>query len=99
LISPQEELEACLAERLEKMLEMGVVDEVSALMKRSLSINAEKAIGFKEFCQFLEGHCSFEEAKTLTLLHTRQYAKRQRTWFRHQFAEGTKTRDSTSLSR
>jgi len=89
---PKEEVEAHLTERLEKMLEVGVLEEVSALLNRSLSINAKKAIGFKEFCQFLEGHCSLEEAKTLTLLHTRQYAKRQRTWFRHQFAEGAKLR-------
>lgn len=89
---PKEELETYLGERLEKMLERGVVDEVSALINHPISINAEKAIGFKEFRQFLEGHCSLEEAKALTLLHTRQYAKRQRTWFRHQFAEGAKTR-------
>ncbi len=90
---PKEELNTRLEKRLDHMLEQGVLEEVSSLMEHPVSVTAEKAIGFKEFRQFLEGHSFLEEAKKLTLLHTRQYAKRQRTWFRHQFAEGVKIID------
>ena len=84
LMPPADLLEGRIKERLERMLDQGLVEEVSRAMLRPFSINAQKAIGFMEFKAFLEGESSFEEAKALTLLHTRQYAKRQRTWFRNQ---------------
>lgn len=87
---PKEELNRRLEARLDHMLNKGVLEEISRLISHPLFVSAGKAIGFKEFSQFLEGRCSLEEAKMLTLFHTRQYAKRQRTWFRHQFAEGAK---------
>lgn len=95
-MTPKEELNERLEERLNHMIDKGVLEEVSSLMKYPVSVNAEKAIGFKEFHRFLEGQGSLEEAKALTLLHTRQYAKRQRTWFRHQFAEGAKVIECTT---
>lgn len=100
IMPPKEALNERLEGRLNHMIDNGVLKEVSSLMGYPVSVNAEKAIGFKEFRQFLENRCSLEEAKNLTLLHTRQYAKRQRTWFRHQFTEGAKReKESTSLSR
>lgn len=88
---PKEELNTRLETRLDHMLATGVLEEISRLVSLPLSVSAGKAIGFKELSQFLEGRCSLEEARMLTLFHTRQYAKRQRTWFRHQFAEGAKS--------
>lgn len=85
LMPPKEDLEAHMKERLDEMLERGVLDEVKAALVQNPSVNAMKAIGLREFGAYLSGECSLEEAKELTLIHTRQYAKRQRTWFRHQF--------------
>lgn len=84
LIPPKEELEKRMILRLKAMIEGGVVDEVVQLLTCPLSTNAKKAIGFQELVNYIKGKCSFEEAFQLTLLHTRQYAKRQLTWFRHQ---------------
>ncbi len=83
----KEELNARIEKRLEEMLAQGVLDEIVRLRASPLSVTASKAIGLSELGLFLEGECSLEAAKTLTLFHTRQYAKRQRTWFRHQFTE------------
>lgn len=85
LMPNKEELEKRIALRLQKMLEMGVLDEITRLKLSPLSSQAKKAIGFQEFEAYLKGETSFENARELTLIHTRQYAKRQLTWFRHQF--------------
>ncbi len=87
LMPSKEELDIRMRERLEIMIHKGVLDEVARVLALSPSPSALKAIGLREFQSFLQGRCSFEDAKALTLLHTRQYAKRQRTWFRHQFKE------------
>jgi tRNA dimethylallyltransferase len=84
-LPPPDVLEARIAQRLENMLKNGVLEEISQALKKPISMGAQKALGFKEFSAHLQGKISLEEAKALTLVHTRQYAKRQRTWFRHQF--------------
>jgi tRNA dimethylallyltransferase len=89
LMPPKEDLEERMTARLEKMLAQGVIEEVSRLLNLSPCSNALKAIGLREFRTYIHGHCSLEEAKALTLLRSRQYAKRQRTWFRHQFLADT----------
>ena len=45
---------------------------------------ALQSIGYREACLYLEGHLSLAEAITATQTATRQYAKRQRTWFRRE---------------
>lgn len=86
LVMPsKEDLRPKIAERIEKMVEKGVLEEIAAILPLPPSPTAMKAIGLREFGAFLEGQCSLEEAKKLTFIHTCQYAKRQRTWFRHQF--------------
>jgi len=85
LMPPKEELDGRIAARIDQMLEQGVLEEVKTALAQSPSPTAMKAIGLREFGAYLAGECSLEIAKELTLIHTRQYAKRQRTWFRHQF--------------
>lgn len=74
-----------LRSRLEQMVEKGVLEEVKQVLKKDLSPTASKAIGLKEFSGYLEGNYPLEQAKDLTILRSQQYAKRQLTWFRHQF--------------
>lgn len=45
-----------------------------------------KALGVPELLAFVEGKCSLEEASAQVKLHTRQYAKRQMTWFKNKLA-------------
>ena len=85
LLPSKEDIHIRIKNRLETMLTNGVLEEVANVLTRPLSSNAMKAIGLREFGSFLQGSCSLEEAKELVFFHTCQYAKRQRTWFRHQF--------------
>ena len=65
---------------------MGLVDEVKNLLnKYDLSITARQGIGYKEVISYLEGEISLEECVSLIKQRTRNYAKRQITFFKHQF--------------
>lgn len=71
--------------RFDNMLQQGALAEVVKLAEKNLPENlpAMKALGVPELMKFVRGECSLEEAVNLGKLHTRQYAKRQRTWFAH----------------
>jgi len=73
--------------RFRAMVADGAVDEVTRLLARGLdpSLPAMKAIGVPELRAYLEGRAGLEGAIRDAVVATRQYAKRQRTWFRHQF--------------
>jgi tRNA dimethylallyltransferase len=64
------------------MLAGGAIEEIAALS--GVPGNWEKAIGVKEIRQFLSGKISREECGELIVCATRQYAKRQETWFRRE---------------
>ena len=71
--------------RVDLMFEKGLVDEVKDLLnKYQLSNTAKAAIGYKEVIDYLDGNCSLEECKELIKKRTRNYAKRQVTFFKHQ---------------
>ena len=75
--------------RLDKMVfELGVIKEIETLVKRNLpeDLPAMKALGVPELSRFVRGETSLEEALDLAKLHTRQYAKRQRTWLKNKLA-------------
>ena len=68
--------------RVDEMFESGLVNEVKKLLKGSLSLTCKQAIGIREIRDYLEGKCDLEQAKNLLKKNTRNYAKRQLTWFR-----------------
>ena len=70
--------------RVDKMLEEGLLDEIRMLLARGIpkKSTAMQAIGYKEFIDYLDGHCSLEETADLVKQASRRYAKRQLTWFR-----------------
>ena len=71
--------------RVDVMFEEGLVDEVKGLLnKYQLSNTAKAAIGYKEVIEYLEGSHSLEECKELIKKRSRNYAKRQVTFFKHQ---------------
>jgi tRNA dimethylallyltransferase len=71
--------------RVEKMFADGLLDEVRGLLAspRPLSRTARQALGYKEVIDHLEGRASLEETIERIQTRTRQFAKRQHTWFRH----------------
>ena len=76
-----------IARRCEAMVGEGAIDEVEALVARKLpsEVPLMKAIGVREITEFLHGERTLDEATERMIAATRQYAKRQSTWFRNQF--------------
>jgi len=72
-----------IAQRTEQMLAAGWETEVRTLYEKYGSdLPLLNTLGYQEITQYLAGDISLSQAKDLTILHTRQFAKRQRTWFR-----------------
>lgn len=80
---PREALYARIDRRVDEMLQSGLVDEVRRLMKNEAAFStAAQAIGYKEIAAALRGECALAEAVETLKRSTRNYAKRQLTWFR-----------------
>ncbi|MBN1268854.1 MAG: tRNA (adenosine(37)-N6)-dimethylallyltransferase MiaA [Kiritimatiellae bacterium] len=79
-------LHARIRRRVEAMFAGGLLEEVRALEGHygRLSKTAAQAIGYKEALAVQRGECTVEEAREVAIRRTRQLAKRQMTWFRHQ---------------
>ena len=72
-----------IARRTGSMVKDGFVEEVKYLcQKYGVDLPLLNTLGYQEIKKYLAGNISLDEAKELTVLHTRQFAKRQRTWFR-----------------
>jgi tRNA dimethylallyltransferase len=71
--------------RVERMIASGLVEEVQALrqLERPLSREAAQALGYKELFDFLDGKMTLEDAVVRIQTRSRNFAKRQLTWFRH----------------
>jgi tRNA dimethylallyltransferase len=78
-----------IATRFQQMFEGGAIAEVEELLALDLdpSLPVMKAIGVREIGGWLEGRLSRETAIERAVIATRQYAKRQRTWFRNRFGD------------
>ena len=86
LALPREELYRRIDERVGAMLAAGWLEEVKRLraLPKPLSREARQALGYRELMDYLEGPGgTWEETVSLIRTHTRQFAKRQLTWFRH----------------
>jgi len=86
LLPPREWLYERCDLRFERMMDRGAVEEVEALLARHLSpsLPVMRAIGVPEIAGYLQGEWSREEAVMRGQQATRNYAKRQYTWFRRQ---------------
>ena len=74
--------------RVDKMIEEGLVDEVKNLYPNGLGMTAKPAIGYKELFEYFDGNITLEDAIQKIKQNSRHYAKRQMTWYRNQ--ENTK---------
>jgi tRNA dimethylallyltransferase len=82
---PRQELYRRIDERVRAMFEAGLVEEVEALRRlpQPLGREAAQAVGYREVLAHLEGGIGLEETIARIQRRTRQFAKRQLTWFRH----------------
>ncbi len=86
---PKEKLYSNINNRVENMLEKGVIEEVDMFLRKNKdkNVTSMRAIGVSEFCAYLDGKLSLHDTTELVKTRTRQYAKRQLTWQRHQLNE------------
>lgn len=82
LVRDRADLHVRIALRTKQMLSGGAIEEVARL--EGIQGNWEKAIGVKEIRRHLAGEISLAECEELIVFATRQYAKRQETWFRRE---------------
>ena len=78
---PKEELHRNIHTRTDKMIEAGLIDEVKSLLPYK-NLNALHTVGYSEIVDYLNEKISLEKAIELIKTNTRQYAKRQMTWFK-----------------
>ena len=76
-----------IEKRADKMIKMGVIDEVNNLMKKNYKPTDPifKIIGVNYIINYLQNKITKDEMKNLIIFETKQYAKRQKTFFRTQF--------------
>ncbi|WP_179414906.1 tRNA (adenosine(37)-N6)-dimethylallyltransferase MiaA [Mucilaginibacter sp. E4BP6] len=67
--------------RVDKMMELGLIDEVKSLIPHR-SLNALNTVGYSELFDYFDGNTDLESALELIKQNTRHFAKRQLTWFR-----------------
>lgn len=80
---PREILYDRINKRVDQMIELGLVEETQELLEKHGRIsNITDTIGYREIISYLDGELSLDDAKDKLKQNTRNYAKRQLTWFR-----------------
>ncbi len=76
-------LDARIELRVDRMWELGLVDEVRELAERGLrdGLTAGRALGYQQVLAFLDGRCTEADAREQTVQGTRRFARRQESWF------------------
>ncbi len=75
-----------IEQRIDEMLENGLIEEVKALKRRGCTKDmvSMQGLGYKEILSYLDGEYSLEEAVYILKRDTRHFAKRQITWFKRE---------------
>ncbi|HEY4955480.1 MAG TPA: tRNA (adenosine(37)-N6)-dimethylallyltransferase MiaA [Gemmatimonadaceae bacterium] len=93
IVDPVDALPAHIERRVDAMLDGGWPDEVRSLMAHvPADAPAWQASGYRVVRELVEGTTDLSSARSRIIIETRQYAKRQRTWFRHQLDAARITR-------
>ena len=84
LTLPREELYRRIEERVDKMIEKGLIEEVKGLLAKGYSkdLPSFQALGYKEAVEYLDGKWTKEKMLTELKKRTRHFARRQMTWFK-----------------
>lgn len=88
ILPTKEELYPACDTRFAKMIKEGAIDEVKNALDKGASENSAmfNSLGAKQIASYLREELSIEEAEELSCRQTRQYAKRQNTWFKNQIS-------------
>jgi tRNA dimethylallyltransferase len=97
LTLPRPVLHQRISRRAEEMLRRGLIEEVAAVLAEGHAPDAPglDGIGVREAVEYLHGHRQRDSVAEAIAIGTRQYAKRQQTWFRHQLCGDVVTLDAT----
>jgi tRNA dimethylallyltransferase len=97
LTAPRPVLHQRIARRAEEMVRRGLIEEVAAVLAEGHDPHASglDGIGIREAVEYLHGQRPRESVAEAIAIGSRQYAKRQQTWFRHQLARTAVTLDAT----
>ena len=97
LTVPRPVLHQRIARRADEMVRRGLIEEVAAVLAEGHDPRAPgfDGIGIREAVEYLHGERPRESVAEAIAIGTRQYAKRQQTWFRHQLARTAVTLDAT----
>jgi tRNA dimethylallyltransferase len=97
LTAPRPVLHQRIRVRADEMLRRGLIEEVAAVLSEGHAPGAPglDGVGIREAVDYLQGRRSRESVAGAIAISTRQYAKRQETWFRHQVPEPVLTLDAT----
>ena len=80
---PKEELDKKIEKRVDQMLKLGLEKEIKNLVKKyGFKIPSMQTIGYQEWQKYFENKIDKKEVKKLIILHTKQFARRQMTWFK-----------------
>lgn len=85
LESARDQLYQAIDLRVEKMIEKGLKKEAQRLLENQMSVTATEAIGYKEWIPYFAGQINESEVILAIKQNTRRYAKRQISYFKHQF--------------
>ena len=87
LTSSREKVYERINMRVDKMMDLGLLEEVKELYNKygDRKYSSLKAIGYKELFEYFDGNLTLEESLELIKKRSRNYAKRQYTWFNNQF--------------
>lgn len=78
---PREQLYSRINERVNQMIANGLIDEVKSVIQYR-NLTSLNTVGYKELFNFIDGNCTLDTAIELIKKNTRNYAKRQITWFK-----------------
>ncbi len=97
LTVPRPVLHHRIARRAEEMVRRGLIEEVASVLAEGHGPHAPglDGVGIREAVEYLHGHRARESVAEAIATGTRQYAKRQQTWFRHQLGGNVVTLDAT----
>ena len=103
IVDPEQSLASQIEWRVDEMLRRGWLEEVRDLIRRvAADAPAWKASGYRAARDHIEGKADLSTTRERIIIETRQYAKRQRTWFRHQLPQSAVTKlnplDSRSIA-
>jgi tRNA dimethylallyltransferase len=97
LTAPRPVLNQRILQRAQEMVRRGLIEEVAAVLSEGHSPNAPglDGIGVREAVEYLQGQRARDTVAEAIAVSTRQYAKRQQTWFRHQLGPNVLTLDAS----